>query len=178
MQDGWNYIDILPPLGIYVYCILIILIRKEYEVNQELYRVLTSIITFFMWFKLLYFLRIFTSTGYLIGMLFEVVKDMRHFFLVLLVTIITFGSSFLAISLGNEDDNRFTSTNVGATIYTYRMVLGDFDTEAFGEVAQPLVWILFLLCTIFEMIVMLNLLIAIISETFGRVTGLADQKIY
>lgn len=58
------------------------------------------------------------------------------------------------------------------------MILGDFDTGAFGEVATPMVWILFLLCTIFNMIVMLNLLIAIISETFAKVTGMADQKIY
>jgi len=58
------------------------------------------------------------------------------------------------------------------------MILGDFDSEALGEVAVPLVWTLFVLCTIFDMIVMLNLLIAIISDTYARVSENSDQAAY
>jgi hypothetical protein len=58
------------------------------------------------------------------------------------------------------------------------LILGDFDTSAFGEVSVLLVWVLFLLCTVFNMIVMLNLLIAIISETFAKVTAMADNAAY
>jgi hypothetical protein len=54
------------------------------------------------------------------------------------------------------------------------MVLGDFSTDAFGTEATGLVNALFLLCTIFNMIVMLNLLIAIISASFEKVTDMAD----
>lgn len=63
-------------------------------------------------------------------------------------------------------------------VYTYRLILGDWDTEKFGEVSVLLVWILFLLCTIFNMIVMLNLLIAIISESFARVNDNAVNAGY
>lgn len=136
-------------------------------------RGLLSVITFFMWFKFLYFLRIFKNTGYLIRMIVEVVKDMRNFFLVLLITIAAFGDSFLRLSLGNTEDAQFTTGFWDSLIYTYRMILGDFDTGAFGDVAAPLVMILFLLCTIFNMIVMLNLLIAIISDSYAKVTGLS-----
>jgi hypothetical protein len=59
-------------------------------------------------------------------------------------------------------------------IFTYRMVLGDFDTGDFGEVAVPLVMTFWFLCTVFNMIVMLNLLIAIISDSYARVTGNAE----
>lgn len=62
---------------------------------------------------------------------------------------------------------------LGSILYIYRMVLGDFSVDEFGTVATPLVYILFLLCTIFNMIVMLNLLIAIISDSYARVTGMA-----
>ncbi len=55
------------------------------------------------------------------------------------------------------------------------MVLGDFDTNAFGEVAVGYVWILFILCTLFNMIIMLNLLIAIISESFAKVNSVYEQ---
>ena len=63
-------------------------------------------------------------------------------------------------------------------IYTYRQVLGDFQLDNIGDVAVPLVWTLFLLCTVFNMIVMLNLLIAIISESFARVNANAVSAGY
>lgn len=103
--DVWNYIDIIPPVGIYVVAFLILLKQYGLEINADAARIVQSIITFFMWFKLLYFLRIFRPTGYLIGMILEVVKDMRYFFVVLLITIIAFGSAFLTISLGNTDES-------------------------------------------------------------------------
>ena len=54
------------------------------------------------------------------------------------------------------------------------MSLGDFN-DSFGGVATNLVWVLFLLCSVFNLIVMMNLLIAIVSETFARVIGQAEQ---
>jgi hypothetical protein len=62
---------------------------------------------------------------------------------------------------------------VEAVVYTYRMILGDFSTDEFGEVATPLMYILFILCTVFNMIIMLNLLIAIISDSYARVTAMS-----
>jgi hypothetical protein len=58
------------------------------------------------------------------------------------------------------------------------MVLGDFDTNAFGEISVGYVWVLFILCTVFNMIIMMNLLIAIISESFANVTAFAEQASY
>ena len=50
------------------------------------------------------------------------------------------------------------------------MSLGDFDTgEGFGKEYRWMVWIIFLLTTLFIMIIMLNLLIAIMGDTFGQV---------
>ena len=68
-----------------------------------------------MWFKFLYFFRIFEPTAYLIRMIVTVIASMKYFFLVLAVTIIGFGNAFLVISMGNpelegEDNNpRFIS---------------------------------------------------------------------
>lgn len=155
------------------------MILSDLDINIpiSLDRGIQSIVTFFMWFKFLYFLRIYRATGYLISMIFEVIKDMRFFLLVLLITIIAFGDSLLNIALANED-NQMADNLLGSILYIYRMVLGDFSVDEFGTVATPLVYILFLLCTIFNMIVMLNLLIAIISDSYARVTGMAAQKVY
>ena len=72
----------------------------------------------------------------------------------------------------------FTTGFFDGLIYTYRMILGDFNTTDFGNVAAPVVMILFLLCTVFNMIVMLNLLIAIISDSYARVTASSEQTTY
>ena len=155
------------------------------SVSLEIEKSIQAIITFFMWFKFLYFLRIFKNTGYLIRMIIEVCKDMMVFFIVLSVTIAAFGDAFLRISMANEDtqdesgnDLRFTTSFVDSVIFTYRMVLGDFDTGAFGNVATGVVMLFWFLCTVFNMIVMLNLLIAIISDSYARVAAISEQATY
>jgi hypothetical protein len=58
------------------------------------------------------------------------------------------------------------------------MILGDFDTGNFGNVATPMAYMLFLFATIFDMIVMLNLLIAIISDSYARISANSAQASY
>ena len=111
-------------------------------------------------------------------MIVEVIYDMGIFLFVLLITVAAFGDSFLKISKGNDEENQFTSSFVYAILYAYSMILGGYDTTAFGVVATPLVWIFWVLCTILDMIVMLNLLIAIISSTFDRVNENQEQASY
>jgi len=56
------------------------------------------------------------------------------------------------------------------------LILGGFDLADYeGSIAFIMVTTLFILCTIFNMIVMLNLLIAIISESFANVNNNADN---
>lgn len=55
-----------------------------------------------MWLKILYILRIFKETGYLIRAIVEVIYDMRIFLLILFLTAITFGDSFFKLALGNQ----------------------------------------------------------------------------
>lgn len=63
-------------------------------------------------------------------------------------------------------------------IFTYRIILGDFDVTAFGSVGVFMVYGLFILCTVFNTIIMLNLLIAIISETFTMVKENSENASY
>lgn len=97
---------------------------------------------------------------------------MRHFLLILLLTTVAFGDAVFYINDANETpfyDGHFW----GGVAYVYRMVLGDFDTTEFGDVAVPLMWALFIFVTVFNMIIMLNLLIAIISESFEAVNSVS-----
>ncbi|CDW76646.1 UNKNOWN [Stylonychia lemnae] len=178
LYSVWNYIDLLTPAGVVVLHCFQFAEFKEMEVDQVLNRCVLAIVTFLMWLKFLSTLRIFKNTGYLIRMIVEVIYDMGIFLFVLLITVAAFGDSFLRISWGNEVENQFTPSFVYAILFAYSMILGGYDTEAFGDVAVPLVWVFWVLCTILDMIVMLNLLIAIISSTFDRVNQNQEQASY
>lgn len=129
-----------------------------------------------MWLKFLYFLRIFSGTGYYIRILFVVCYDVRYFLLLLIFTFIAFGEAFQSIS-DIADDGGFTGY-LGGISYVYRMVLGDFSVDDFNKNAPLFLWIIFIASTIINMIIMLNLLIAIISDSFTKINEKSEQASY
>lgn len=53
------------------------------------------------------------------------------------------------------------------------------STDSFDDTIQPVtVWLLFVLCILYTNIVMLNLLIAIVSEAFALINDNADNANY
>lgn len=150
--------------------------EKLLEGYDEASLYLKSITTFFMWAKMLYFLRIFPAFAYLIRMIVQVCLDMKVFMFILLVVILAFADSFYGISRENEPEHVFAETFWDALMYAFLMALGDWSVpDALGKKVIPMAYILFLLSTIFNLIVMLNLLIAIISETFAEVNSNAEK---
>lgn len=131
-----------------------------------------------MWFKFLYFFRIFKSFGYLTRLIIIVINDMKTFLFVMFFTIVAFSDSLLTLSNGNHENERFVTSYGDSIIYTYRIILGDFNVEDFDGCGTAVVYALFILCTLFNTIVMLNLLIAIISETFSHVKENASNASY
>ncbi|CDW75916.1 UNKNOWN [Stylonychia lemnae] len=166
LSSVWNYLDIITPVIILT---LLTINGFNIDISRNSQRIFQAIGVFFMWFKFLYFFRIFKSFGYLTRLIILVVYDMRHFMVVLFITLVAFSDSFLTLSNGNEENDQFVHGFYDSIIYTYRIILGDFNVEKFGSVGTQLVYGLFILCTMFNTIVMLNLLIAIISETFETV---------
>lgn len=54
----------------------------------------------------------------------------------------------------------------GSFTYTYLILMGEFsDTDPYDYIT----WIVFVFVTVLQLIIMLNLLVAIISATFDRV---------
>lgn len=185
LKSVWNYLDLIPPFLLMVFIPLAAIGVFDNRGAPTLEASLQATMSLILWLKFLYFLRIFKSTGYLIRIIIEVCVDMRHFLLIMFLTMVAFGDAMRSISTSNEDvldesgnSSQFVGSYVDSITYTYRMVLGDFDTGNFGLVAVPYVWILFVLCTVFNMIIMLNLLVAIISESFARINEVSTQASY
>ena len=58
---------------------------------------------------------------------------------------------------------------VNALIYVYKLCLGDFHTENFTGENQGIIWIVFFAGTFILQITFLNMLIAIMGDTFDMV---------
>lgn len=197
----WNYLDSIPPILLMIFCPLAIMgtfdIVDE-ETQQRKYlnleTTMQATINLLIWLKFLYFLRIFQGTGYLIKTIIAVVMDMRYFLLILLLTITAFGDSLRAISSSNLPQNEFIENWWESFTYVYRMILGDFSTETtvlpggpelsnsyssvgngFGKLAPYYVWFLFYLCSVLNVIIMTNLLVAIISDSFNKLNSVRLQ---
>ena len=162
----WNYVETIP----------LILIIYNVERSQSMghldiqfYRV-QSFAALTLWLKFFYFLRQFESTSYLIRSLIEVFKDMYVFMGILLCLIIGYADAFSSLSksyvLNDESEGKLFEHGIfNALGYSYALLLGNFETEAFDAYG----WILFITASVIEIVVLLNLLIAIISDTFARV---------
>jgi len=100
-------------------------------------------------------------------MIIEVFKDIKIFLLILMISIFAFTSSFDAIHQANEDEGEqlsFLETMLTVSV----MTMGEPDMVLI-ENKGSLAIVVFILTALFNLIVMLNLLIAIVTETYQRV---------
>ena len=142
--------------------------------NRATLSIMLSLASLGLWFRFLYFLRIFDSTGFLIRAILAVVVDMRYFMLILGITIVAFGDSFKVMSSANDDANEFMPEPkglLGGVYYAYLIGLGEFNFDYTKNVGSTYCLILFIINTIFMTIIMLNLFIAIISESFDKINS-------
>jgi hypothetical protein len=152
-----------------------------------------ALITLFMWFKSLNFFRMHVETGYYIRMIECVFVDISWFLFVFIFTVFGFADAMYTISRANLMDEA-TAEKVGeetdkfvyfksyprSIIDSYLVALGDFGMPPdFDASPNRLIsWFIFGIATMLNCIVMLNLLIAIVSETFAEVHGEKDQNSY
>lgn len=172
-KDPWNYIDLAPPAFV-----ISIAILNFSNIETVWESTLKSIGSLLMWLKLLYFLRINKHTGYLIRMIIKVIFRIRTFLSVLLITVVAIADAFVSI----VEDEHYNEAEEGiygfishrlekflkALAQSYFIILGG-DKFVVKEGFELLSTVLTIFTTLFVMIVMLNLLISIISDIYGKV---------
>ena len=150
LSDIWNLVDLLRASLFFIYCILFWTSNTEY--NE-----LLSIIIFLTWSRGITYFRLFSGTRYYINLLFAVIQDMSSFFIIFFYSIVGFGLVFYSLSSSTDYFDFLTST--------YVLNFGNMKTDNYNK----LEWVFFLLVTVFNPIIMLNLLISIMSDTYSRV---------
>ena len=106
-------------------------------------------------------------------MITEVIKDMYTFLVVMTVTLLAFSEASYSLNNNKFVDDRVFDSYFSSFHYTFFNAMGELNMEGFES--DTIAWVLFFLCALFNLIVMLNLLIAIISETYGRVNQTKQQ---
>lgn len=163
-REMWNYFDLVTDFTCLFYsgCLLfysdLSLLTKVFE-----------IITLTSWMRGISYFRIFKQTRYMINLLTEVFKDMLSFMILLIYSLLGFSFLFLVTKGGDALlDNVYVS---------YKLSLGDVpDPTSNSDLYQ---FIVITAAVVMNPVIMLNLLISIIGDTYNRVqssTAVADMK--
>jgi WD40 repeat protein len=169
--DIWNYIDMARSATCFIYCIFS-LIDFDDQVTKQL---LVSV-TFLSMMRGISYFRLFDETRYMINLLNEVFKDMTSFLILLFYSTFSFALIYF-IMVNNLKSNAHEDSKVFSSYIatSYLLNLGDFDTDNYGLFE----WIIFFFASVINPLIMLNLLISIMGDTYGRVKEekeIADMK--
>ena len=144
-----------------------------------------------IWFRFLLYLKTVHPYNWLVHMITACIKDMVPFFVIFMIGVLAFSDAFQSIETGlviygllpapdmPENPNwyeKYVQGYVRAWQKSYLTALGEFD-DSLGHYREG-DWFIFFICTIFNIVLLLNLLIAIISETFARVASEQVETTY
>ena len=163
-KSFWNLLD----LTSVIMNVAVIIMEFSSASFANINRV-SSVTVLILYFKVFYFLRIFFETGYLVRMIIEIVIDMKNFVIVLLIAVMAFANSYYILGR-NADAGNFAGTEVSdAFIYSWNTGLGNTSTSGFNDKDEEVLWIIYVINLIVVLVMMLNLVVAIMGDTFSRV---------
>ena len=136
-----------------------------------------------MWCKAFYWLKLFSSTSFYIRLIIETLWDVRYFIILFLFILMTFGNAFLIMDQDREQ--KYTQDYFGVTVLNvlfdqYLLSLGEFngdDNDGYVATnADRLFLVVFIASTFITQITFFNMIIAIMGDTFSRVSEVRAQS--
>ena len=141
----------------------------------ESLRVFAAFASLFTLAKLFDWLRLFEKTGFYVKLVGETLNDIKYFILLLLTTLVMFGVPVVMLDASSSEDKDLMEKVFNFWLldlfYTqYMLALGMFEPENYGDHPQAILAFLFFLgATVMSQLTMLNMLIAIMGDSFDRV---------
>ena len=121
-------------------------------------------------------LRLFDKTSFYIRLIQETIYDILYFMIIFAAALWMFGNTMYMLQLNKDSDSAdivnptFGHFMVDSLYNQYLLSLGEFAMDGFDDHPEmALVYTFFTLATFFTQITFLNMLIAIMGDTFGRV---------
>ena len=131
-----------------------------------------------MWIKTFYWLRLFESTSFYIRLIIETMKDIKFFLILFILILFTFANAILIMDQGRTE--RYTVPYFGTQVVDvlfdqYLLSLGEFNGDGYlSEGANKVLLVMFVVGTFLTQITFLNMLIAIMGDTFDRVSEIKE----
>ena len=146
--------------------------------DRRVIRQLAGISMTLMWVKTFYWMRLFSNTSFYIRLIMETLKDIKYFLILFIFIMMCFGNALLVMNQGRSShvySKVFNVPFLDSMLNQYILTIGDYDTEAFRmEGGDIIIWCLFIMATFITQITFLNLLIAIMGDTFDRVSEVKE----
>ena len=184
--SGYNWVDMVYlMLNFVLICLAETTIDIEGMIvlDVEFYRTIASISTVFIWIKMIDWLRLFEGTAFFVHLIIETIRDIKNFLIVIAVCYMTFGTSFYLLdynrdtSAGNIVETRYNWWVLDAFESQYELSLNlkDLDPFAAEDENKKLIFTFWIISSFILIFVFLSMLVAIMSDTFNRVTENKEQ---
>ena len=171
--DGWNIMDVLMVVIVAVVCFMAI---DEELRNLFGFSVVMAFAGLLAWFKLLSFLKgMNMKFAMYVLCLFQIMLDIRQFFMIIIIAVSAITFFVYMVWTGAEGLSDVHLEYVETLVSVWRLLLGDFgekyDFANFGSGEGPLpkdwfILICFVTFTIIGLVLMLNILIAVVSDSY------------
>ena len=157
---------------------MLLLVNTVFALNwfsHEHLRLMCAFVGLEIWFKMFDWMRIFDSTAFYIKLIQQTFNDIVPFFMIFPIFLATFGTPIFILSNSREDGEEvvveyFHFGLLDTMFNQYLLALGEFDSlEYFDGSYDQIIITLFTIATFCTCVTALNMIIAIMSDTFDSV---------
>lgn len=187
-NDPWNFVDInIAVLSQVVQTTYAICCYYQEELmSVKLMRNMGAFLCFFMWVKVFYWMRLFPSYSYYVKLIVQTIIDSMQFMVMNFIIMISFASFYYILNnnlIDSQSEDRYIPKITGSdmmdsliSIYLLGS-LGDFDVSLYqhGSDANYSLF-MFVVATFIIQVVFMNMLIAIMGNTFSLVQEAAEES--
>ena len=176
LHDAWNWFDIVAHVVVLVVTVPRIASGGDFTWSDTTRHILAVVLLYF-WSKVLEFGKSFRPSAILALMVTRMLVTVAKFLVVVIIFLLAFGNAFfLTLSAAPEDVEGF-GTLAATCVTLYRLfVLGDFDFEAVNSGDRWPAFVFFLAFTVSGTILLLNLLIAIVTNAYEDVRSGSEHE--
>ena len=164
-KDLWNLFDMLRFIFTFVY----FAVAMSDSPSQTAKSTILTVLALSQSVKAFSIFSLFKGTRVLLRIVIEIVKDMVPFFLFVLATTLTITLLYTSAIL---EDNLHDRSYPDLLMHVFLLDFGDFSADEY----TPLEQCIFILSAIMVPLVLLNMLIAIMGDTFDRVKEDQDKR--
>ena len=158
-----NYLNLLDFLRIC--CVLLFLI----DLGEDSEKILLTYIVLLCWIKLLLYLRMFNETRYFIYIVKCCARDIIPFLVILFYLNFAFAVCFF--NLDSQKESRSYDSFIEALVHSYIL---NFNSFSIGDYKDAKEWIVFVIATVINPLILMNMIIALLGNTYSMVKEKAE----